>query len=81
MAGTTTLLIVKYLPGKRDVHVVTNSTLVFPCARINPALRVTIVGGEFRPSAEAMELKGIDGIITDLNSYGATVFITDPGTT
>jgi len=54
VAGTTTPLIVKYLLGKRDVHVVTNSTLVYPYARINPALRVTIVGGEFRPSAEAI---------------------------
>ncbi len=54
VAGTTTPLIAKYLLGKRDVHVVTNSTLVFPYARINPALRVTVVGGEFRPSAEAI---------------------------
>jgi DeoR family galactitol utilization operon repressor len=54
VAGTTTPLMVKYLLGKRDVHVVTNSTLVFPYARINPALRMTVVGGEFRPSAEAI---------------------------
>jgi DeoR family galactitol utilization operon repressor len=54
VAGTTTPLIVKHLLGKRDVHVVTNSTLVFPYARINPALRVTVVGGEFRASAEAI---------------------------
>lgn len=54
VAGTTTPLIAKYLLGKRDVHVVTNSTLLYPYARINPALRVTVVGGEFRPSAEAI---------------------------
>ncbi|MCF7849832.1 MAG: DeoR/GlpR family DNA-binding transcription regulator [Kiritimatiellales bacterium] len=53
VAGTTTPLIVKYLLGKRDVHIVTNSTLIFPYARINPSIRLTMVGGEFRPSAEA----------------------------
>jgi DeoR family galactitol utilization operon repressor len=54
VAGTTTPLVVKYLLGKSDVHVVTNSTLALPYARINPSLRITIVGGEFRPSAEAI---------------------------
>lgn len=54
VAGTTTPLIVKYLLGKRDVHIVTNSTLVYPYARINPAIRLTVVGGEFRPAAEAI---------------------------
>lgn len=54
VAGTTTPLMVKYLLGKSDVHVVTNSTLALPFARINPSLRITIVGGEFRPSAEAI---------------------------
>ena len=53
-AGTTTALIPKYLIGKRDVHIVTNSTLVFPYARINPSLSITLIGGEFRPSMEAM---------------------------
>ncbi len=54
VAGTTTPLMVKYLLGKSDVHVVTNSTLLLPYARVNPSLRITIVGGEFRPSAEAI---------------------------
>ncbi len=53
-AGTTTALIPKFLLGKRDVRIVTNSTLVFSYARVNPSLSVTFVGGEFRPSAEAM---------------------------
>jgi len=47
-------MIVRFLLGKQDVHLVTNSTLVLPYARINPALRVTFVGGEFCPSGEAM---------------------------
>jgi len=52
-AGTTTALIARYLFGKRDIYVVTNSTLVIPYARANPALRLTLVGGEFRPSSES----------------------------
>jgi DeoR family galactitol utilization operon repressor len=54
VAGTTTSLMVKHLLGKRDIHIVTNSTLIYPQARINPSLRLTVVGGEFRPSAEAI---------------------------
>ena len=53
-AGTTTALIGRYLLGKRDVKVVTDSTLLLPYARSNPALHLTFVGGIFRPEAEAM---------------------------
>ncbi len=54
VAGTTTSLIPRFLLGKRDVHIVTNSTLLLPYVRINPSLNVTLVGGHFLPSAEAM---------------------------
>lgn len=53
-AGTTTALIAKYLLGKRNVHIVTNNTLLLTYARTNPQLRVTLVGGEFRPSEEGL---------------------------
>ena len=53
-AGTTTALIARYLLGKRDVKVVTDSTLLLPYARSNPALHLTIVGGTFMPEAESM---------------------------
>ena len=53
-AGTTTALIVKYLLGKRDLHIVTNSTLLIPYARMNPQLHLTVVGGEFRPATESL---------------------------
>jgi len=53
-AGTTTALISRYLAGKRDVHIVTNSTLVFSYARMNPNLQITMTGGEFRRSTESM---------------------------
>ncbi len=63
-AGTTTALIAKYLLGKRDIHIVTNNTLVLAYARTNPQLRVTLVGGEFRLSEEGivgpMALSAID---------------------
>lgn len=53
-AGTTTALIAKYLLGKRDIHIVTNNTLLLTYARMNPQLRVTLVGGEFRPAEEGI---------------------------
>jgi DeoR family galactitol utilization operon repressor len=52
--GTTNALIVRYLLGKRDVHIVSNSTLLVPYVRVNPNIKLTLVGGEFRPSAEAL---------------------------
>jgi len=53
-AGTTTALIAKYLLGKRNIHVVTNSTLILPYARINPSLHLTLIGGEFKPETESV---------------------------
>ena len=52
--GTTSSTISKYLIGKGDIHVVTNSTYVLPFARINPSLRVTFIGGEFNSASEGM---------------------------
>jgi DeoR family galactitol utilization operon repressor len=53
-AGTTTALIARYLMGKRDIHIVTNSTLVFSYARMNPNLQITMTGGEFRRPTESL---------------------------
>lgn len=53
-AGTTTAMIVRFLGGKRDVHVVTNSTLALTWARGNPALSVTVTGGEYRRLTESL---------------------------
>jgi DeoR family galactitol utilization operon repressor len=41
-------VIARYLTGKRDIHIVTNSTLVFSYARMNPNLQITMTSGEFR---------------------------------
>jgi DeoR family galactitol utilization operon repressor len=53
-AGTTTALIARYLAGKQDIHIVTNSTLVFTYARMNPLLQITMTGGEFRRPTESL---------------------------
>lgn len=53
-AGTTTALIPRFLRGKRQVHIVTNNTLLLPYIRTNPQLLVTLVGGSFRASDESL---------------------------
>lgn len=53
-AGTTTSLIPRFLLGKNGVNIVTNSTLLLPHVRNNPGISVTLTGGEFRPSSEAL---------------------------
>ena len=53
-AGTTTALVARYLTGKRDIHIVSNSTLVFSYARMNPNLQITMTGGEFRRPTESL---------------------------
>lgn len=52
--GTTTALIGKFLLGRRDIHIVTNNTLLLTYARTNPQLRLTLLGGEFRSSEEGV---------------------------
>lgn len=53
-AGTTTALVARYLQGKRDVMVVTNNTLALSYLRGNPGVRVTVIGGEYRPATESL---------------------------
>jgi len=53
-SGTTTALIGKYVLGKRDIHIVTNNTLLLTNVRNNPQIRVTLIGGEFRPEEEGL---------------------------
>lgn len=52
-AGTTTSLLPRYLTGKRDVLIITNSIAAFESAKSNPALKITLVGGEFRNSTDS----------------------------
>jgi len=53
-AGTTTALVVRHLVGKRDLHIVSNSTLVLTYARRIPGLSVTMTGGEYRRLTESL---------------------------
>ena len=53
-AGTTTALIAKYLMGKRNIRIVTNSTLILPYARTNPGIDLSVIGGTFHPETESM---------------------------
>ncbi len=53
-AGTTTALIVRYLLGRRDVMVVTNNALALAYGRGNPGIRMTMIGGEYRPTTESL---------------------------
>lgn len=84
-AGTTTALLVRHLIGKRDVQVVTNSTLVFSYARLNPAIQITLTGGELRRETESMvgpvALRTIAGLNVRLAFVGTDGFTLERGMT
>jgi DeoR/GlpR family transcriptional regulator of sugar metabolism len=52
--GTTAALVARFLLGKRDIHLISYSTLILPYVRINPRIHLTLVGGEFRPYTESL---------------------------
>jgi DeoR/GlpR family transcriptional regulator of sugar metabolism len=83
--GTTSALIARYLLGKRDIQVVTNSTLLIPYARVNANISMTMVGGEFRPSAEALvgaaAIKQLDEYHVAITFTGTDGFTLDHGLT
>ena len=85
VAGTTTALIPRFLLGRRDVHIVTNSTLLLPYVRINPSLHVTLVGGQFLASGEAivgpMALRELDQFHVRLAFLGTDGFSLESGFT
>ena len=84
-AGTTTSLIARYLAGKRDIHIVTNSTLVFSYARMYPNLQITMTGGEFRRATESLvgpiALETIDRLNVRLAFVGTDGFTLEKGMT
>lgn len=67
-AGTTAALIVRFLAGRRGVQVVTNSTLVFSNARLNPALNIILSGGVFRRDSESLVGPIAERSIGDFNT-------------
>lgn len=84
-AGTTTSLIVKHLAGRRGVQIVTNSTLVFTNARINPALNIILTGGVFRRDTESLVGPQAERTIASFNTriafLGTDGFSADRGLT
>lgn len=77
--GSTCSLLPRHLFGKRNIRVVTNSTLILPYARANNQLNVTLVGGEYRPEAEA--LVGPAAISQIENYHVSTTFFGTDGFT
>lgn len=53
-SGTTTALIVRHLLGRKNLKIVSDSTLILPYVRANPMISLEIVGGIFRPATESM---------------------------
>lgn len=84
-AGTTTSLVGRYLFGRRDVHVVTNSMLFVPYGRSNPALSLTVVGGSFQAVTESLvgpiALRELEGFHVRLAFVGTDGFSLAHGTT
>jgi len=82
-AGTTTALIAKYLTGKRNIRIVSNSTLIIPYARSNPGIHLSVVGGTFRPETEAlvgpMALNGLESFYVKTAFVGTDGFTIDNG--
>ncbi len=67
-AGTTAALIVRFLAGRKGVQIVTNSTLVFSNARLNPALNIILTGGVFRRDSESLVGPIAERSIEDFNT-------------
>ncbi len=84
-AGTTTALIARYLTGRRGVQIVTNSTLVFSYARLNPSLNIILTGGVFRKETESLvgpvAIKAIMDFNVRLAFVGTDGFTMDRGMT
>jgi DeoR family galactitol utilization operon repressor len=82
-AGTTTALVARYLVGRRDVRIVTNSALVIPYARANPAIQLVVLGGTFRSETEAfvgpIALDGLESFHVRLAFVGTDGFTIEHG--
>lgn len=66
-AGTTTSLLPRFLTGRRNIKIVTNSTLVLNQARVNPELHIIVTGGSFHRESESLVGSGAIRSIRDYN--------------
>jgi len=84
-AGTTTALVGRFLFGKQGVHVVTNSMLFVPYGRSNPALQITVIGGNFQAETESnvgpIALRELDQFHVNVAFVGTDGFTVPDGTT
>lgn len=84
-AGTTTAMVGRFLFGKQDIHVVTNSMLFVPYGRSNPALQITVVGGNFQAATESnvgpIALRELDQFHVNVAFVGTDGFTVPHGTT
>jgi DeoR family transcriptional regulator, galactitol utilization operon repressor len=84
-AGTTTAMVGRYLFGKQDIHVVTNSMLFIPYGRSNPALHITAIGGNFQAATESnvgpIALRELDQFHVSVAFVGTDGFTVGNGTT
>ncbi len=84
-AGTTTAMVGRFLFGKQNVHVVTNSMLFVPYGRSNPALQITVVGGNFQAATESnvgpIALRELDQFHVNVAFVGTDGFTVPHGTT
>ena len=82
-AGTTTALIARFLVGKRNIRIVTNSSLIIPYARTNPSINLSVVGGTFRAETEALvgpiALSQLDSFFVRLAFVGTDGFTLENG--
>jgi DeoR/GlpR family transcriptional regulator of sugar metabolism len=46
--GTTIAAMATFLPGKRDVHVITNNLMILPTLAVDDGIAVTLLGGTLR---------------------------------
>lgn len=53
-AGTTTAAIGRFLLGKGDLQIVSNSTLLLPGVRTNPRVHLHMLGGQFVATTESL---------------------------
>jgi len=84
-AGTTTALVGRFLFGKQGVPVVTNSMLFVPYGRSNPALQITVIGGNFQAETESnvgpIALRELDQFHVNVAFVGTDGFTVPDGTT
>ncbi len=83
--GTTSANVAKYLMGKSNLHVVSNSMLVLPYFRANPAIHLTVVGGNFEPHSESLvgpiTIEELDQFRVDVTISGTDGFSLEHGLT